>query len=137
MALIAQQSTLASRVPFLHFFDGFRTSHEIQKVEELTYDDMRTMIDDTMIAAHKARALSPDHPEISGTAQNPDVYFQGRETVNTYYEATPGIVEDTMNKFSKLVGRDYKLFDSVGAPDADKTIIGMGSRADAVHETVE
>ena len=137
MALIAQQSTLASRVPFLHFFDGFRTSHEIQKVEELTYDDMRAMIDDSLIAAHRARALSPDHPEISGTAQNPDVYFQGRETVNTYYQATPDIVQETMDKLAKLVGRKYSLFDYVGAPDAEKIIIVMGSGADAVHETVE
>jgi len=137
MALIAQQSTLATRVPFLHFFDGFRTSHEIQKVEELTYDDMRAMIDDKLIAAHKARALSPDHPMITGTAQNPDVYFQGRETVNTYYQATPGIVQETMDKFAKLVGRTYNLFDYVGAPDAEKIIIVMGSGADAVHETVE
>ena len=137
MALIAQQSTLASRVPFLNFFDGFRTSHEIQKVEELTYDDMRAMIDDNLIAAHKARALSPDHPMITGTAQNPDVYFQGRETVNTYYQATPGIVQETMDKFAKLVGRKYNLFDYVGASDAEKIIIVMGSGADAVHETVE
>jgi pyruvate-ferredoxin/flavodoxin oxidoreductase len=137
MALIAQQSTLASRVPFLHFFDGFRTSHEVQKVEELTYDDMRAMIDDSLVAAHKARALSPDHPMITGTAQNPDVYFQGRETVNKFYEATPGIVQDTMDKFAKLVGRKYRLFDYVGAPDAEKIIIVMGSGADAVHETVE
>ena len=89
MALIAQQATLASRIPFLHFFDGFRTSHEVQKVEELTFDDMRAMIDDKLVAAHKARALSPDHPMMSGTAQNPDVYFQGRETVNKYLSGRP------------------------------------------------
>ncbi|HPS55052.1 MAG TPA: hypothetical protein PLP05_05595, partial [Sedimentisphaerales bacterium] len=100
-ALIAQQATLASRIPFVHFFDGFRTSHEIQKVEELTFDDMRAMIDNDLVAAHKARALSPDRPMICGTAQNPDVYFQGRETVNKYYEAVPSIVEDTMKKFNK------------------------------------
>ncbi len=137
MALIAQQSTLASRVPFLSFFDGFRTSHEILKVEELTYDDMRAMIDDKLVAAHKARALSPDRPMMSGTAQNPDVFFQGRETVNKFYDATPGIVQETMDKFAKIVGREYKLFDYVGAPDAEKIIIVMGTGADAVHETVE
>ncbi len=136
-ALIAQQATLATRIPFLHFFDGFRSSHEIQKVEELTYDDMRAMIDDDLVAAHKARALSPDHPQIGGTAQNPDVYFQGRETVNKFYLATPKIVQDTMDKFAKLVGRQYKLFDYFGAPDAEKVIIIMGSGADTVHETAE
>ncbi len=137
MALIAQQSTLAARVPFLHFFDGFRTSHEVQKVEELTYDDMRAMIDDDLVLQHKARALSPDHPKIGGTAQNPDVYFQGRETVNKYYLATPDIVQETMDKFAKIVGRQYHLFDYVGAPDAEKVIIMMGSGADVAHETVE
>jgi len=136
-ALISQQSTLASRVPFLHFFDGFRSSHEIQKVEELTYDDMRAIIDDDLVAAHKARALSPDHPLIGGTAQNPDVYFQGRETVNKFYLATPKIVQDTMDKFAQLVGRQYRLFDYFGAPDAEKVIIIMGSGADTVHETAE
>ena len=137
MALIAQQATLACRIPFLHFFDGFRTSHEVQKVEELTYDDMRAMIDDKLVAAHKARALSPDRPTMSGTAQNPDVYFQGRETVNKFYLATPKIVQDTMDKFAKIVGRQYHLFDYVGAPDAEKVIIIMCSGADTVHETVD
>ena len=136
-ALIAQQATLASRVPFIHFFDGFRTSHEIQKIEELTYDDMRAMIDNDLITAHKARALSPDHPMISGTAQNPDVYFQGRETVNKYYQAIPSIVEETMKKFKEIVGREYKLFDYVGAPDAEKVIILMGSGADTAHDTID
>ncbi len=101
-------------MPFLHFFDGFRTSHEIQKVEELTFDDMRAMIDDKLVAQHRARALTPDRPMISGTAQNPDVYFQGRETVNKYYLATPKIVQETMDKFAKIVGRQYHLFDYVG-----------------------
>jgi len=136
-ALIAQQATLASRVPFLHSFDGFRTSHEVQKVEELTFDDMRAMIDDELVAQHKARALSPDKPMISGTAQNPDVYFQGRETVNKYYLAAPNIVQQTMDKFAKVVGRQYKLFDYVGAKEADKVIIIMGSGADTAHETAE
>jgi len=137
LALIAQQSTLASRVPFLHFFDGFRTSHEVQKVEEITYDDMRAVIDDSLIAAHKARALSPDRPMISGTAQNPDVYFQGRETVNKFYMKTPDIVQKTMDQFAKVVGRQYHLFDYVGAPDAEKVIVMMCSGAETAHETVD
>jgi pyruvate-ferredoxin/flavodoxin oxidoreductase len=135
--LIAQQATLASRVPFLHFFDGFRTSHEVQKVEELTFDDMRAMIDEDEVAQHRARALSPDRPVVGGTAQNPDVYFQGRETVNKYYLAVPQIVQQTMDKLAKLVGRSYHLFDYVGADDAEKVIVIMGSGADTVHETVE
>ncbi len=136
-ALIAQQATLASRMPFLHFFDGFRTSHEVQKVEELTYDDMKAMIDNDLILQHKARALSPDHPMISGTAQNPDVYFQGRETVNKYYLATPQIVQEAMDKFAKIVGRQYKLFDYIGPKDAEKVIVILGSGADTAQETAE
>ncbi len=137
MALIAQQATLASRVPFVHFFDGFRTSHEVQKVEELTFDDIRAMIDESLVAAHKAQALSPDHPMIGGTAQNPDVYFQGRETVNKFYAACPQIVQATMDKFAKLVGRQYHLFDYYGDPQATKLIVIMCSGADTVHETVD
>ncbi len=137
MALIAQQAALASSIPFLHFFDGFRTSHEVQKVEELTMDDMRAMIDDKLVARHKARGLSPDRPMISGTAQNPDVYFQGREAVNKYYLAVPKIVQETMDKFAKIVGRKYHLFDYIGAPDAEKVIVVMGSAADTAHETIE
>ena len=136
-ALIAQQATLASRVPFLHFFDGFRTSHEVQKVEELTFDDMRAMIDDELVIQNRTRALSPDRAMISGTAQNPDVYFQGRETVNAYYSAVPRIVQEAMDKFAKLVGRSYHLFDYLGPSDAQKVIVIMGSGADTVHETVE
>jgi len=136
-ALISQQATLAARVPFLHFFDGFRTSHEVQKVDEISFDDMRKIIDDELVIAHKRRALSPDCPMISGTSQNPDVYFQGRETVNKYYLAIPAIVEETMRKLEKVVGRGYNLFDYVGAPDAEKIIIIMGSGAETVHETVE
>ena len=136
-ALIAQAATLESRIPFLHFFDGFRTSHEVQKVEELTMDDMKGMIDDEMVRAHRARGLSPDHPAMRGTAQNPDVYFQGRETVNAYYEKVPAIVQAQMDKFAKLTGRQYNLFDYVGAPDAEKVIVMMGSGADTVHELVE
>ena len=136
-ALIAQASTLESRIPFLHYFDGFRTSHEVQKVEALSQDDMRHMISDELVRAHRARALSPDHPTMRGTAQNPDVYFQGRETVNAYYEKVPGIVQAQMDKFAKLTGRQYHLFDYVGAPDAEKVIVMMGSGADTVHELVD
>ncbi|MHC4555904.1 MAG: pyruvate:ferredoxin (flavodoxin) oxidoreductase [Planctomycetota bacterium] len=136
-ALIAQRATLASQVPFLHFFDGFRTSHEVQKVEQLSFDDMRTMIDDELVARHKDKGLTPDRPMMSGTAQNPDVYFQGRETVNKYYSATPQIVQQAMEKLAKLVGRQYNLFDYVGSKDAEKLIIIMGSGADTAHETVD
>ena len=136
-SLIAQQATLASRVPFIHFFDGFRTSHEVQKIEELTFDDMRAMIDEDLVIAHRNRALSPDRPMVSGTAQNPDVYFQGRETVNKFYQATPAVVQKTMDKFAGLTGRQYRLFDYVGAPDAERIIVIMGSGAETVHETVE
>ncbi len=136
-ALIAQQSTLASRIPFLHFFDGFRTSHEIQKIEALTHDDMRAVIDDKLVTAHRERALNPDKPMICGTAQNPDVYFQGRETVNKYYQQVVGIVEETMDKFNGIIGRKYNLFDYVGAADAEKVVILMGSGADTTHETVD
>ncbi len=136
-ALISQAATLRARVPFLHFFDGFRTSHEVQKVEELTFDDMRAMVNEELVLAHRARALTPDHPVMRGTAQNPDVYFQGRETVNKYYLPVPGIIQEEMNKFAKLVGRQYKLVDYVGAPDAERVVVVMGSGADTAHETVE
>ncbi|MGQ9799141.1 MAG: pyruvate:ferredoxin (flavodoxin) oxidoreductase [Ignavibacterium sp.] len=136
-ALIAQASTLESRIPFLHFFDGFRTSHEVMKIEQLTVEDMKAMIDDKLVIEHRKRALSPDHPFIRGTAQNPDVYFQGRETVNPFYNACPDIVQKQMDKFAKLTGRQYHLFDYVGAPDAERIIILMGSGTQAVEETVE
>jgi pyruvate-ferredoxin/flavodoxin oxidoreductase len=136
-ALIAQAATLEARVPILHFFDGFRTSHEVMKVEQLTMDDMRAMIDDELVHAHRKRALSPEHPFIRGTAQNPDVFFQNRETVNPYYIACPGIVQKAMDKFAGIVGRQYNLFDYVGAPDADRVVILMGSGAETAHETVE
>jgi pyruvate-ferredoxin/flavodoxin oxidoreductase len=136
LALISHAATLESRVPFLHFFDGFRTSHEIQKAELVDRDTIRAMIDDQHVFAHRQRALTPDRPTIRGTAQNPDVYFQGRETVNKYYDATPGIVQKVMDRFASLTGRQYKLFDYVGAPDAERIIILMGSGAETVHETV-
>lgn len=136
-ALISQAATLESRIPFLHFFDGFRTSHEVAKVEQLSLDDMRAMIDDDLVRAHRARALSPDRPVLRGTAQNPDVYFQARETVNPFYLACPTIVQNVMDRFASLTGRAYKLFDYVGAPDAERVIVLMGSGAEAAQETVE
>ena len=136
-ALISQAATLRSRVPFLHFFDGFRTSHEALKVNELTFDEMRAMLDDKLIAEHKARGLNPDKPVMRGTAQNPDVYFQGRETVNPFYPKCIDIVEEEMGKFAKLTGRKYKLVDYFGAKDAERVVVVMGSGADVVHETVE
>ncbi len=136
-ALIAQAATLESRVPFIHFFDGFRTSHEIQKVEELTREDMRAMIDDRAVLAHRRRGLSPDRPVMRGTAQNPDIYFQGRETVNVYYQQTPAIVQQAMDRFAEVVGRQYRLFDYVGAPDAERVAVLMGSGAETMHEVVE
>ncbi|CAG1771127.1 partial pyruvate-ferredoxin/flavodoxin oxidoreductase, partial [uncultured bacterium] len=135
-ALISQAATLKARVPFIHFFDGFRTSHEVMKIEQLTVEDMKAMIDSQLIIEHRKRALTPDRPVMRGTAQNPDVYFQGRETVNPYYQACPGIVQEMMDKFAALTGRQYHLFDYVGAADAEKVIIMMGSGAEAAEETV-
>jgi len=137
LALIAQASTLETRIPFIHFFDGFRSSHEVKKIEQLSLDDMREMIDDELVLAHRGRAMSPDNPFIRGTTQNPDVYFQARETVNPFYIKCPDIVQKQMDKFAKLVGRQYHLFDYVGAPDADRIIIIMGSGSEAAEETVE
>jgi pyruvate-ferredoxin/flavodoxin oxidoreductase len=137
LALIAHASTLESRVPFLHFFDGFRTSAEIDKIEQLSHEDLRAMIDDSLVHDHRQRALSPEHPFIRGTAQNPDVYFQARETTNPYYAACPAIVQKTMDKFGTLVGRHYHLFDYVGATDAERVIVMMGSGAETVQATTE
>jgi pyruvate-ferredoxin/flavodoxin oxidoreductase len=137
LALIAHASTLEARVPFLHFFDGFRTSAEVNKIEMLSDDDIRTMISDELVQAHRLRALSPDHPFIRGTAQNPDVYFQGRETVNPFYAACPGIVQKTMDKFAATVGRKYNLFDYAGAPDAERVIIMLGSGGETAGETAK
>lgn len=136
-ALIAHAATLESRIPFVHFFDGFRTSHEVMKIEELSDDDIRAMINDEYVKAFKDRALKPENPFIRGTAQNPDVYFQGREVVNKFYDACPDIVQNTMDKFAKLTGRQYHLFDYYGAPDAKRVIILMGSGAETAEETVE
>ncbi|MGQ9490589.1 MAG: pyruvate:ferredoxin (flavodoxin) oxidoreductase [Anaerolineae bacterium] len=137
LALIAQASTLNARVPFLHFFDGFRTSHELCKVEELSDEDIRAMIDDELVLAHRQRALNPERPVIRGTAQNPDVFFQAREACNPYYLAVPGIVQAQMDKFAGIVGRQYHLFDYVGAPDAERVVVMMGSGAETAHQTVE
>lgn len=136
MALIAQAATLQSRIPFIHFFDGFRTSHEVNKISLLSEDQMRTMINDDFVFAHRNRGLSPDHPVIRGTAQNPDVYFQARETVNPFYLATPGIVASVMDTFSTLTDREYSLFEYNGDPAAEHIIILMGSGAQTVKETV-
>ncbi len=136
-ALIAQAATLRARVPFLNIMDGFRTSHEVNKIELLADDDIRALIDDELVAAHRARALSPERPFIRGTAQNPDVFFQGRETVNPFYLATPAIVQEVMDRFAALVGRQYHLFDYVGAPDAERVIVLMGSSCETADETAE
>jgi pyruvate-ferredoxin/flavodoxin oxidoreductase len=136
-ALIGQAATLRARVPFIHFFDGFRTSHEINKIAPVSPEIMRAMINDELVRAHRERALSPDHPVLRGTAQNPDVYFQARESANPYYLACPSIVQETMNQFAELTGRQYHLFDYIGAPDAERVIVLMGSGAEAVEETVE
>jgi pyruvate-ferredoxin/flavodoxin oxidoreductase len=137
MALIAHASSLESRVPFLHFFDGFRTSHEVAKVEQLSPDDLRAMISDDLVRAHRARGLNPDHPVLRGTAQNPDVYFQARETVNPFYEACPDVVQRAMDRFAALTGRQYHLFEYFGAPDAERVVVLMGSSALAAEECVE
>ncbi|MEB3282731.1 MAG: pyruvate:ferredoxin (flavodoxin) oxidoreductase [Lyngbya sp.] len=136
-ALISQAATLESRIPFIHFFDGFRTSHEVQKIETLDESVLRAVIDDKYVYEHRARALTPDAPVLRGTAQNPDVYFQARETVNSFYTACPAMVQNAMDKFGELTGRHYKLFEYHGAPDAERLIILMGSGCETVHETVD
>jgi pyruvate-ferredoxin/flavodoxin oxidoreductase len=136
-ALISQAATLKSRIPFIHFFDGFRTSHEVNKLSMLSDDDIRSMIPDQLVFDHRSRALNPDKPFIRGTAQNPDVYFQGRETVNSFYNATPAITEKIMDDFAALTGRNYHLFEYVGDPEAERVIVIMGSGAETVEETVK
>ncbi len=135
MAVIAQAASLRSRIPFLHFFDGFRTSHEVNKIEYLSEDDLRAMIDMEAVSQHRARALSPEHPVLRGTAMNPDVFFQAREAINPFYNACPGIVQQTMDQFAQLTGRYYHLFDYAGAPDAERVLILMGSGAETAEET--
>ena len=136
LALVAHLSTLEAKVPFLHFFDGFRTSHEVSKIEEISYDDMAKLLDMKYVEEFRARALNPEHPQLQGTAQNADIYFQNREAANKYYLATPAIVEKYMEKVGELTGRHYHLFDYVGAPDAERVIICMGSGCDAIEETI-
>jgi len=136
MALVSHAATLKTRIPFLHFFDGFRTSHEVQKVEEIPYSTMKKMISEDLVRQHRSRGLTPEKPFIRGTSQNPDVYFAGREAVNKFYDVTPRIVDETMKEFAALTGRAYKLFEYSGAPDAERLVIVMGSGADTVEETV-
>ncbi|MCB1775300.1 MAG: 2-oxoacid:acceptor oxidoreductase family protein, partial [Gammaproteobacteria bacterium] len=136
-ALITQAASLAGRIPFVHFFDGFRTSHEVAKITPLGRDEARAMIDEDLVIAHRQRALSPDSPVLRGTSQNPDVFFQGRESVNPYYADLPAIVEQTMARFGQLTGRRYRLFDYVGADDAERVIMLMGSGVGAAQEAVE
>jgi pyruvate-ferredoxin/flavodoxin oxidoreductase len=137
MAAVAHAATLETRIPFLHFFDGFRTSHEVAKIEELTDDDLRALIDESRIYAHRQRGLTPDRPVIRGTAQNPDVFFQAREAANRFYDECPDVVERVMRRLSEVTGRRYGLFEYYGRPDAERVIVIMGSGADTVHETVE
>jgi pyruvate-ferredoxin/flavodoxin oxidoreductase len=136
-AVIAQAATLEGRIPVIHFFDGFRTSHEVAKIVAVDADIVRAMIDDSRVAEHRARALSPEHPVLRGTSQNPDVFFQSRERANPFYDAFPGIVQAAMDRFGELTGRQYRLFDYVGAVDAERVIVLMGSGAETVHETVD
>jgi pyruvate-ferredoxin/flavodoxin oxidoreductase len=137
LALVAHAATLRARIPFVHFFDGFRTSAEINKIEQVSEADMRAMIDDNLVRAQRARGLSPDRPSIRGTAQNPDVYFQARESVNQFYLDCPAIVQQTMDELAARTGRQYRLFDYAGAPDAERVIVVMGSGAEAAQETVK
>ncbi|HEY6929508.1 MAG TPA: pyruvate:ferredoxin (flavodoxin) oxidoreductase, partial [Thermoanaerobaculia bacterium] len=136
-AAIAHAATLSSRIPFLHFFDGFRTSHELAKIEELSDENLSALIDEQAIAAHRRRALTPDHPVLRGTAQNPDVFFQAREACNPFYLACPEIVETAMRRFEELTGRRYRLFDYAGHPQAERVVVLMGSGAEVAHETVD
>src|SRR4051794_30116343 len=137
MAAVAHAATLETRIPFLHFFDGFRTSHEVAKIEELSDDDLRSLISESLVFAHRSRGLTPDRPVLRGTAQNPDVFFQAREAANRFYDACPGIVEKTMQAFAALTGRRYRLFDYVGDPAAERVIVLMGSGAETAQEAVE
>ena len=137
MAMVAHAATLKSKVPFLHFFDGFRTSHEVQKIDEIPQDVIRQMIDEEYVEDFRRRALDPEHPTMRGTASNPDVTFQLREVCNKYYDATPAIVQEYMDRLAKLTGRAYKLYDYVGAKDAEYVVVAMGSGCDTLHETVD
>jgi len=137
LGAVAHLSAIKGRVPFLHFFDGFRTSHEVQKVEAWDYDDLKELVDMDAVEAFRNRALNPEHPVLRGTAQNPDIFFQAREACNIYYEAVPGIVEEYMDKINAKIGSNYKLFNYYGAPDAEKVIVAMGSVCDTIEETID
>ena len=136
-AAIAQTATLKSRIPFVHFFDGFRTSHEVAKIYQLSDEELRLLLDDELVRAHRSRGLSPDHPVLRGTAQNPDVYFQARETVNPFYAATPAIVQEMMDKFAEVTGRKYHLFDYSGHPEAERVLVIMGSGGETAEATAK
>ncbi len=137
LALVAHAATLASRVPFLHFFDGFRTSHEVAKIRPLDDEDLHALVDDADVRAHRDRGLSPDRPQLRGSAQNPDVFFQAREAVNPFYAAVPELVQAKMDELAARTGRRYRLVDYHGAPDADRVLVLMGSAAGAAAEAVE
>src|SRR3954471_23633341 len=137
LALVAHAATLRSRIPFVHFFDGFRTSHEVSKIHEVGADGLKAMIDDALVAACRTRALTPDRPTLRGTAQNPDVFFQAREASSPFYAACPAIVQQTMDAFARLTGRMYHLFDYTGHPEADRVVVVMGSASDPVIEAVQ
>ncbi len=137
LAAVAHSATLSSRIPFIHFFDGFRTSHEVAKIEELADEDLLALMDEDLIEAHRLRALTPDRPVIRGTAQNPDTFFQAREACNSFYADCPGHVQTAMDKFAQLTGRQYHLFDYHGHPEADRVVVLMGSGSEAAHEAVD
>ena len=137
LAAVGHAATLRSRVPFMHFFDGFRTSHEIQKIETVDDAVLDAIVDDDAVAAHRGRSLSPDRPVIRGTAQNPDTFFQAREAANPFHDACPEIVADTLDQFAELTGRRYRLFDYVGHPEAERVVVMMGSGAECAHEVVD
>ena len=136
-ALIANAASLEARIPFLHFFDGFRTSHELNKIHVLEDDDLRALTDEKLVRQHRDRGLTPERPLLRGTAQNPDVFFQARESINPFYRACPTIVQNAMNRFADQTGRAYHLFDYVGSPDAERVVVLMGSGAGAAEEAVE
>ncbi|MEG1774227.1 MAG: pyruvate:ferredoxin (flavodoxin) oxidoreductase, partial [Oscillospiraceae bacterium] len=137
LGAVAHLSAIRGRVPFVHFFDGFRTSHEIQKIEVWDDADLKEMVDMDAVAAFRKRALNPEHPVLRGSAQNPDIFFQAREAANPYYDALPAVVEDYMDKVNAKIGTDYKLFNYYGAPDAEHVIIAMGSVCDTIEETID